>query len=141
MDLSLFTDYGLPGLLIGFGLLAVTWMLRRMFAAEGGILTEVGKRHIRFVDESSEVMSKNAETQGQLMLIQNKQAELASNIWEEVHELSKRHNSPNSPFATVALHEAGLGFCDIMAKFATKLDVDIESELREIRRKLDTVKA
>jgi hypothetical protein len=140
MDLGLFTEYGLIGLVVGFVLLSATWILRRFLAKEGGILTEVGKRHIRFVDESAGIMAKNAETQGQLMQVQMTQTELTTKIYDEVHELAEKHSDLNAPFATIALHEAGLGFCDIMAKFASKLEVNIDSELRDIRRKLDTVR-
>lgn len=134
-----FAEYGLVGAMIGCILLSGVWVLRRLFARDGGIITEVGKRHIKFVDESASVMSANAETQTQLMQIELRQTELTTKIYEEVHELTRAHTDPKSVFATTALHAAGLGFCDIMAKFAISLDVDIESELRDIRRKLDTI--
>jgi len=140
MNFGPFTEYGLLGLMVGCILLSGVWTLRRLFARDGGIITEVGKRHIKFVDESAGVMLKNSETQTQLMQIELAQTQLTTKIYDEVHELTKTHGDPNSVFATTALHEAGLGFCDIMAKFATTLDVDIVSELRDIRRKLDSIR-
>lgn len=121
--------YGIASVIlvaVGFG----SWyVLRRLFAKDGGILTKVADRHIDYLDkteqytgeltESNRRLASAAETAHEAMLVRNEQFAALLDSRE-------------------GLHRAAGHACDVLALVSEKLGVDASIPIGHIRREIGT---
>jgi len=116
----------------------LAWAARRMLGADG-LLTRATDRHLELVDQVVENVNRNSDTQEKLLRAQVDILELETKLSGHVVDLTgelKTHHG-NCLLQATASREAMLESLIIVKKFASALDVDVEDELSEVRRKLD----
>lgn len=120
---ALVGEYGIAAAVIAFVLGASSWVLHRLFNANNGIITEVTKRHIEFLDQLK-------HSHGEHLKIQQAHTRILEGMTSDIKvmasatdELVDMHQDDDTTFSTRKLHEYGIQACDLFEMVCVKMEI------------------
>lgn len=111
---------GLAGATVVFFGFAVAWLGRR-FIGKGGLLSRMGERHMQFIDKTEGLMHDSLH-------LQTKAMDMAAEATSD---------QAQTLVSTRKIRRAGLSACDVLEKIGDKLDIDLTSEVEQVRSELN----
>lgn len=129
--LKIWENYGLGGVAMVIIALGATYILRRLFAKNDGILTKVGERHIEYLGATERAIGELVESSAQM-------AQSSMRTDETLAALAEQHLDEDSPFATTRLVRSGVHGCSILEHICKKVDCYDEcgDSIKAIKREL-----
>jgi len=122
-------EFGIAAAVLVFVGIGAAWVLRRLFAKDGGILTKVGERHVDFIDGIETTHSSLARSIDRLAATA-----------EDAHSGMRDRNESLAELAgsRAGLHRAAVHACDILAKITGNLGLGDETKdsIEAIRREV-----
>lgn len=122
--LTLIDRYGLPIVLLVLLAVAGWYVLRRLLNRDDGILTQVGSRHIKYLDETSSVNASLAKAIDRLA--------------DQAEEANAGMRARDVQLAE--LKRAGQHACDLLERITERLEISgtTEGSIAAVRRELQT---